>query len=187
MRIWRSSTTNSLAVSPRLKAMFDRACAMVIDRALVYGVWLGLGMLLTFIWPGTAKMSLIPMPNPTLFNADRWPWPPVAFLLFIYGLPSLRNVVIITIYVVLTLARYQATPGMRRLGLSLSRPNGERVTWVRIVVWHLVSFLSGLCLGLGYLWALVDSKGRTWHDIAAGVVVAREPCAPLFKLKGESH
>ena len=51
---------------------------------------------------------------------------------------------------------------------KLMRP-GWRWGFLRMVVG-----LVGLSLlGLGYLWALWDKDGRTWHDMAAGTAVVR--------------
>jgi uncharacterized RDD family membrane protein YckC len=35
-------------------------------------------------------------------------------------------------------------------------------------------FLSGLFLGLGYLWALFDKNGQGFHDKLAGTVVVKK-------------
>lgn len=171
----RNSTMNlsmeSSSKLARLRILLRRACAMIVDRLCIYGAWLLLELLsVPILGP---KRSLVPMPNPDLLDVDNWPWVLVAFMLFVYGLPGLRNVLIISAYMIVTLALCQASPGMRGFGLCIKRWDGNRVSWPRVFVWHLVSFLSGLCLGTGYLWALFDARGRTWHDIAAGVLVIR--------------
>ena len=64
-------------------------------------------------------------------------------------------------------------PGMRRGGLRTAAsllsilPGG--------LVGLYVFFISALPLGVGYLWALVDARGRTWHDLVAGTLVIGSP------------
>ena len=71
---------------------------------------------------------------------------------------------------------------------SLGGTLGKRAVGIRVVhektydapglgsgfVRTLVSIISALPLGLGYLWAAWDTKGQTWHDKAAGTLVVRK-------------
>ncbi len=70
-------------------------------------------------------------------------------------------------------ARWQGTLGKKWLGLKLVRADLSPVDVPCTVIRHLVSMISGLVLGLGYLWAAFDSQKRTWHDRAAGTRVIR--------------
>jgi len=56
------------------------------------------------------------------------------------------------------------TVGMRAWRLSLVADNGRSLNWHTASLRFLWSWVSGLCLGLGYLWIIVDPDGRAWHD-----------------------
>jgi uncharacterized RDD family membrane protein YckC len=55
--------------------------------------------------------------------------------------------------------------------LSAQEVKLRRPGWKLGLLRTLVSGVSLLALGLGYLWAFWDKEGRTWHDIAAGTLV----------------
>lgn len=63
------------------------------------------------------------------------------------------------------------TLGMKSWKMRLLRDNGTAVTWKVALVRFAVAMLSWLVFGLGFLWSLVDSRNRTWHDIASGSVL----------------
>ncbi len=57
-----------------------------------------------------------------------------------------------------------STPGLRALGLNLTKFDGSS-TDRRIRRWRvLASFLSAFSAGLGYVWCLVDQESLCWHD-----------------------
>jgi uncharacterized RDD family membrane protein YckC len=67
-------------------------------------------------------------------------------------------------YQYLFLVHAAATPGMRVAGLqvrsfdNLPAPRSVR-RWRAIAM-----LLSGMALGLGFLWAAIDESGLCWHD-----------------------
>ena len=64
------------------------------------------------------------------------------------------------------------TPGHAILGMRIVKEDGSRSGFGTMLVRELVSFfLSIPFFGLGYLWAIWDSKRQTWHDKVAGTVV----------------
>ena len=65
------------------------------------------------------------------------------------------------------------TLGMMLLGLRITRPNGEKVDLGRAAARAAMAYVSGIAIGLGYLWALWDPEKRTWHDIVADTRVYR--------------
>lgn len=67
----------------------------------------------------------------------------------------------------------QGTLGKKALGLKLVRADLSRVDVPQTVVRYLMSVVSGLALGLGYLWVAFDSQKRSWHDRVAGTRVIR--------------
>ena len=55
--------------------------------------------------------------------------------------------------------------GMRLLSLKVIRRNQEPLTFLRAGLRGTVGYwVSGLILGLGYLWAAVDANREAWHD-----------------------
>jgi len=56
------------------------------------------------------------------------------------------------------------TLGMRAWRLQLVANAGRGIGWSRALVRFLAAMLSWLCLGLGFLWVLVDRRGLAWHD-----------------------
>ncbi len=56
------------------------------------------------------------------------------------------------------------TLGMRAWRLKVVREDGEDLSWNDALRRHLAALLSCLLLGLGFLWALIDKEGLTWHD-----------------------
>ncbi len=57
-----------------------------------------------------------------------------------------------------------STPGLRWLGIRLVDFNGAPASRDRRLLRVLGTITSALALGLGFLWALADEEGLTWHD-----------------------
>lgn len=66
------------------------------------------------------------------------------------------------------------TLGMRAWRVRLVSTDTRPLTWVRCLVRFIVSILSFACLGVGFLRALVDPQGRTWHDLASNTRLVRQ-------------
>ena len=60
------------------------------------------------------------------------------------------------------------TLGMQAWRIKLVDFKGEQPTAKQSLLRCLGALLSGACLGLGYLWCLVDRNGRYWHDYISG-------------------
>lgn len=56
------------------------------------------------------------------------------------------------------------TLGLRTWKLRLIDYDGGPVTWTQATWRFLAAMLSWLCLGLGFLWVLVDPEKLAWHD-----------------------
>jgi uncharacterized RDD family membrane protein YckC len=69
-----------------------------------------------------------------------------------------------------------ATPGQQAAGLMLRSLDGCTPTSAQ-ALWRAFGYLVSLsALMLGFVWALVDSEGLTWHDRMSGTFLAnREP------------
>jgi len=60
------------------------------------------------------------------------------------------------------------TLGMQAWRIKLVNFSGEVPNIRQGVMRCLAAVLSAACLGLGYLWCLVDRNGRYWHDYLSG-------------------
>jgi uncharacterized RDD family membrane protein YckC len=69
------------------------------------------------------------------------------------------------------------TLGMRSWRLRLIRDDARPLGWGLALVRYLMALFSWLCLGLGFLWIIIDREKRTWHDRFSGtrLVVAPKP------------
>jgi uncharacterized RDD family membrane protein YckC len=65
------------------------------------------------------------------------------------------------------------TLGMRAWRLQLVSIAGGVPGWRQLALRFAVAGLSLGCVGIGFLWALLDRERRTWHDLASGTVVHR--------------
>lgn len=79
------------------------------------------------------------------------------------------------VYNLIFLVHYDgATPGKKLLAIKVLQSNGEKVTYPVALIRSMCSLLSSVTLiffGIGYLWMLWDKKKRTLHDILAGTIV----------------
>ena len=68
--------------------------------------------------------------------------------------------------------RYQATPGkiVMRIRIVDAATGGAPTVW-QYVSRYAGYLISGLILGVGYLWVLFDERRQAWHDKIAGTVV----------------
>jgi uncharacterized RDD family membrane protein YckC len=74
-------------------------------------------------------------------------------------------------YTVLMTAMNGQTLGKQLAGAIVLQPDGRVISLRIALVRFLVSLVSALPLGLGFLWALWDKNHETWHDKAARTVV----------------
>ena len=65
------------------------------------------------------------------------------------------------------------TIGMRAWKIRLISSNEQTISWPMCLLRFLVGLVSMSVFGLGILWALVDQKNRTWHDLAAHTLLIR--------------
>jgi len=67
------------------------------------------------------------------------------------------------------------TLGMQAWRIKLITTDGKRVTLKHCLLRSLGAVLSGVCLGLGYLWCLFDREKRYWHDMLSGTRLVTLP------------
>jgi uncharacterized RDD family membrane protein YckC len=65
------------------------------------------------------------------------------------------------------------TVGRMIAGTALARRSGRPMSWFIVSVRTVASFVSLLAFGAGFFWAIVDNRGRGFHDLVAGTMVVR--------------
>ncbi|MDX2418301.1 MAG: RDD family protein [Xanthomonadales bacterium] len=65
------------------------------------------------------------------------------------------------------------TVGMRAWRVRLVSYDDQTISWPRCLLRFFAGVVSVGALGLGILWALVDSKNRGWHDLAARTILIK--------------
>ena len=76
-------------------------------------------------------------------------------------------------YSVWMLSNYSATVGMMVLKIKITKESGGKITYKGATLRYFASILSGIALGIGYLWMIWDPKKQTWHDKIAKTVVVK--------------
>lgn len=67
-----------------------------------------------------------------------------------------------------------ATPGKMAVDSKVvDAETGAKPTVVQSIIRYVGYYVSALPLGLGFIWAAIDEKNRTWHDLLAGTVVVK--------------
>lgn len=135
----------------RLRAPFSLRCgALLIDYILLAGV-MAFATLLARLFGDMRRGSSVVLTAGYISVAS----------------VALLNFIVIASFSGRTLGKWMA-------GLRIERRDGEPLSFVRALVRHVVGYaLTALTLGLGFLIAAFDSKGRALHDILAGTVVVR--------------
>jgi len=78
------------------------------------------------------------------------------------------------------------TLGMQAWRIKLVSSGGGTLNYRQVLVRCLGALLSAVCLGLGYLWCLVDKRGRYWHDHLSGTELVLVP-KPDTSGRGAEH
>ncbi|MBX3040903.1 MAG: RDD family protein [Bdellovibrionaceae bacterium] len=77
------------------------------------------------------------------------------------------------------------TPGRLFLGMQVTTEAGGRLSVFQALGRHLLSYVSGLFLFLGYFFNLFTAKRQTFHDLMVGAVVIRSEVStdqPWFEI-----
>jgi len=56
------------------------------------------------------------------------------------------------------------TTGMQAWRLKLITPTGGRISTAQVILRLVGATVSAGCVGLGYIWMLIDKESLTWHD-----------------------
>lgn len=72
------------------------------------------------------------------------------------------------------------TLGKLAMGIRIVTVDGSPLTVGRLFLRNWVGYIvSGIPVGIGFLWALTNENRQTWHDILAETVVVRDETAQL--------
>jgi len=75
------------------------------------------------------------------------------------------------IYYTLGVSIHGSTLGKRAFGVKVAMPDGAGVSIPRAFIRFVGYYPSAFFMYLGFIWALVDSRGQAFHDKLAGTVV----------------
>ena len=93
-----------------------------------------------------------------------------------YPLISLFSVVYLVGFWVLNDGQ---TPGKMAVKARVVNRDGQGITFGQAIVRVLGYYLSTIPLYLGFIWIMIDRKGRGWHDmIASTCVISEEEARP---------
>lgn len=127
----------------------DRFLAGMLDALVLSS---GVGLFALIFWRAGGRVSRQPID--------------LAVIAFIIG-------VFVLLYFGVMTALTSSTPGLLWMGLEIRALNGQE-PGVREAAWRAVGCLiSAGALMLGFLWAVVDADGLTWHDRMSGTFIAR--------------
>jgi uncharacterized RDD family membrane protein YckC len=148
-----TSPSAYLSVHPQ-GLMSQRFKAGLLDVAVLLA---GGGLFAAIFWavgPKTARISPLPIN--------------------LVALTAIATLMVI-LYFGVSVAYSTATPGMAWMGLEVRNLDGDLPT-PREAWWRAFGLLiSASALFLGFVWALLDSDGLTWHDLMSGTcIVERE-------------
>ncbi len=67
------------------------------------------------------------------------------------------------------------TLGMKAWRLQVQSIDGNPLTWRQVSLRFFMAIVSGLLLGMGFFWAIVDKQHRTWHDRVSDTRIVLRP------------
>lgn len=74
------------------------------------------------------------------------------------------------------------TPGKAAMNIQVIKVDGSPINGVDVLLRYLGYTVSGLVLGLGYIWAIFDDNNQGWHDKMAGTYVVRAMDRPAKRV-----
>jgi len=142
------------AVEFPLAGVGARFLALIVDGLIVSLPGIGVGIPTVFLLRANLQMALLAVIGIALAVL-------LCFILALWNdvyLPATRGYSL----------------GKKMLGLRIYTVDGQSpIGMGKAVVRFLGRIPSGMCLYLGYLWALFDERRQTWHDKFAGTLVVR--------------
>ena len=161
------STNQGQALNVSYASFFIRALAYIIDTSILglfYSLFLfvfkdslGLGAFSSY---GARRAPF--MLQPTIFSFNFF----INYAYYVYFLVNNDGMTI----------------GKKLMGIKVVTEDGQKLTYNTAFLRVFGYLLSGLVFGLGFLWALWDSKKQTWHDKLARTVVIKTESSPKILL-----
>ena len=142
----------------RFAGFWIRFGALILDSLIVLPVSLLLNYLFKLTLTGTAHVNPLD-PQNSGFGAQSIGGTLAALAVY--------YLIIVTLYAVyngICMSRFGGMPGMLICGLRVIRPDGARLTFWRGVGRYFANYLSGMSLGIGYLFVAFDDQKRALHD-----------------------
>lgn len=91
----------------------------------------------------------------------------------------LQGIIAVVYFTFLHSTKAGQTVGMRVCGLRIvDAATGGQVEPSKAIGRWLMSYVSAIPIGLGYLWMLWDDKNQTWHDKVASTLVVYSRVVP---------
>jgi len=128
-----------------------RLVAYIIDSMLLFGVYLAAAAVAMLLLAQDARGSS-----------------PAA------GLLILLLYLLAPAYMVVWPPRFGGTLGLLAVGYHIVDDNGRHIGYGKAIARLLGQMVSGLALGLGYIWIAIDPRKQGWHDKIAGTFVVRK-------------
>jgi len=85
----------------------------------------------------------------------------------------LGAIVIMGINYIFLVVRYGYTIGQFIVGIKIVNENGKNLSYGSAFIRLIGLFVSGLILGIGFIWILIDKKQQGWHDKLANCYVVK--------------
>lgn len=148
-------------VAVRYAGFWRRFWAFVVDGFILSIVMLPFGF---GIWGTMVALS----------HADTDNFETIARILAAASMAIALRVVVTWLYRALfESSAWQATPGKKLLGLTVTDLEGHRITFMRATGRAFAKWLSGFLLCIGYIMVAFTEKKQGLHDVMAGTVVRR--------------
>lgn len=96
---------------------------------------------------------------------------PVADLIFTPITAGLLSFGFIIAYHIFFWVSAGQTPGKALMGIRVVPTRGGKISLWRAILRYACYYLSGILLGLGFLWIIIDDKRMAWHDKISGTCV----------------
>ncbi len=99
---------------------------------------------------------------------------PVTVFLRVFKIPLLGLVVVYG-YNWILISLYGQTLGKKFFGLRVVSNDEYKLGWGRVFIREVLGkIVSGIVLGIGFLWILFDKKRQGWHDMMVNTIVVQE-------------
>ena len=144
-----------------------RLGAYILDAILVGFVATALVILMMVVFFGSLEWSIDA--NGDVIVGDTGA---AAGAIGLFLLGSLLITIFALLYFPFFWARGGATPGMKVAGIRVVNDrDGSRIGWGAALLRLVGYWVSAAVFYIGFVWILVDSRRRGWHDLIAGTCV----------------